>query len=305
MPVSILIAWTCVFHLVIFSLILFVKASRRSANYALGIFMLSFAYVHLNHLFLLYGIAYQVWFINELVFIAIFCIGPSFLQYVAKMTGNLIAWRKYPWLHLLPLLPSVVYLCTFFSNSTEDIRVYYEESLVRQPLSNTWLTAFATMQMALYIIWALVLLAKYNTRIACKPYYRSLNLRWLQLFGISLIGLCFIILPIMILLSASDALYLFVIMPVVTTLLYLFLFYKALTFPDTATENGILRHQEREKIDADVQQELVVGLQQIEATADAAAEQLMGDERFERILGQVSTLSKKLYQAIKEGNKYY
>src|SRR5690606_38811324 len=198
-------------------------------------------------------IADKVWLLNEQVFTAIFLIGPLYLSYVSYMTGITINWKKNLYWHILPVFFLLPYIGSFFFDSPAEKKEFYEQSLITQPFSNTLLLALGTIQVSIYVLWSLKLLKKYNTRIKQEFLYsRVLNLAWLYSLSILLLLICVVIAPVMIFFSDSDAFVLFTFMPIITTLLYLFIFYKSVTSVDLKTEQELIRQHELEKINNDI-----------------------------------------------------
>src|ERR1019366_8263307 len=101
-----------------------------------------------------------------------------------------------------------------------EIKNYYDAALVKQPLDMTLLTSLAAVQMAVYLIWSVLLLNRYNSLNKNKNNYELLELNWLKNLTLTLFIVVFIIAPIVIVLSKDDITVLTVFFPVMTLLIY-------------------------------------------------------------------------------------
>lgn len=297
------IAWICLIHLVIFSCVLLLKKDNGKANRVLAFFMLAFAYGHFNHLLVFYHVADKVWLLNEQVFTAIFLIGPLYLCYVSYMTGIQVNWKKHLHWHILPAFPLLIYLVSFFFDSPAERKEFYEQSLIAQPFSNTLLTALGAIQVSIYVLWSLKLLKKYNNHIKQKMLYsKAMSLSWLYSFSVVLLLICFVIAPVMIFLSDSDAFVLFTFMPIITTLLYLFIFCKSVTSADLETEKELIRKYELEKINNDIRNTDINGSIKkiISLSGNIQEKGNKAAENQEQILISAKELDKNLHKFISE-----
>lgn len=297
------IAWICLSHLVIFSCVLLFRKNNSKANRVLAFFMLTFAYGHFNHLLIFYRIADKVWLLNEQVFTAIFLIGPLYLSYVSYMTGITINWKKNLYWHILPVFFLLPYIGSFFFDSPAEKKEFYEQSLITQPFSNTLLLALGTIQVSIYVLWSLKLLKKYNTRIKQEFLYsRVLNLAWLYSLSILLLLICVVIAPVMIFFSDSDAFVLFTFMPIITTLLYLFIFYKSVTSVDLKTEQELIRQHELEKINNDIKnRDIDKSIKRIISLSDNMEEETnVSSDNQKQILMCARELDRNLHKFISE-----
>ncbi|MFD1629607.1 hypothetical protein [Pseudopedobacter beijingensis] len=217
------ISWVSFVHLFILGFLVLFKARKHQAFKFFAVFLFSFSYVHLNHLFILYHKAADLWMINEIVFLAIFILGPSYLQFVAQMVGIKILWRKYFWIHLVPVFCFLIYYFSFLLTSKQDLQSFYEQSIYRQPLSNTLLTSFAALQKGMYVLWSLYILHQHFKKTG------DYTLKWLMYATKGLLALCFVIAPIMIFIADKEADIIYVAMPITTGVLYLYFSFKILT----------------------------------------------------------------------------
>jgi len=294
------IAWICLIHLSVFCVLLLLKKDNRYANRMLAIFMAGLAYGHLNHILVFNQIAWQIFYINELVFVIPFFMGPAFLQYTACMTGAKIPWRKQLGLHLSPLLIIAPYYFSFFGDSPESLRIYYENSLITQPLSNNLMIGFMTAQLTIYMLWSLRILPRADREVAVNT-----DLGWLRWFIKGWLIICFVIVPLLIILTSTNAEVLFVLTSGISSAMYFFLFIKAVSTGGRTFETNRIRVQERARIGRLVYEDLGAEIRQISELSESLKKQLPADNEhtLRKIADQTSWLNEKLQQWTGQLNK--
>ncbi len=295
-----LIAWICLAHLSVFCVFLLLKKDNRSANRMLALFMAGLAYGHLNHILVFNHIAWRIFYINELVFVIPFFMGPAFLQYTAYMTGENIRWREYLWLHLSPLVFIVPYYLSFFGDSPEFLQNYYEHSLTAQPLSNNLLIGLLTAQLTIYMLWSLRILSKTNKEVASRA-----ELGWLRWFIKGWLIVCCVITPLLIIIASTDAEALFVLTSGISSILYFFLFVKAVSTGSRTFEIGQIRTRERVRVCQLVYEDLETEIRQISELSESLKGQLTTDNTrsLQKISDQAGWLNEKLRQWTGQLNK--
>lgn len=228
-----IVSWMSFLHLFVLAVLVLFKAKKHSAFRFFAFFLFSFSYVHLNHILVLHNKAAAMWMVNEIVFLAIFLLGPAFLQFVAEMLGEKINWQKYLYLHLIPFLFFLFYYSSFLFNNKNTLEKFYAEALHRQPLSNTILTSLAALQKGVYVYWSLLLLRRHFKKT------RDHSLKWLFNATRGLLLLCFVIAPLMIVMADRKTDVLFIAMPVTTSILYLYFSFKILTHETQVEEKAL------------------------------------------------------------------
>ncbi len=297
------VAWICLIHLSVFIAVLLIKKENRRANRMLAVFMAGLAIGHLNHLLVLMQVAWKVFYLNELVFVIPYFMGPAFLQYTVYMTGERFNWRKHGWIHFLPALFFLPYYISFFFDQPEERQKFYELCLHHQPISNSILLSVLTAQLTLYMLLSLRLQNRYHQRIRQTSSYRWLQLRWLTTFTILWLFICLVISPVLIVLSDSDVTALLVITPAITTILYLFLFLKAVSSRGKHYEQRLIRELERRKISHELYDELNTSITRIHMLSEAAKHETdTTASGLEEISRQSKQLTRNLRQLIRKLN---
>lgn len=304
MPSHEAIAWICLVHLLVFMTVLLIKKENRAANRMLALFMAGLAYGHLNHLLIMTHTAWKVFYLNELVFVIPFLMGPAFLQYTAYMTGIQINWRQNSWMHFLPALAIIPYYMSFFFDQPHELRQFYEISLYQQPVSNSLLLVMLTVQQLFYICWSRQLLTRYHRRIRQDTHYRQLRLRWLEAFIWLWLFLCVVVGPALIILSDADITVLYVLTPVITTILYFFLFVKAVGSGGHRQEQKFIRMLERRKIGQELYEGLGQSISRITLLSETAKQETaIAASELEEISGHAHKLRKRLRLLIQKLNR--
>lgn len=292
MDIKYYLAWICLIHLFIFAGILWSNKTNRKANRVLALFMLCLANVHICHILILSHKLTQVHFINEFGMISIFFVGPLYIQYVSYLTGIKINWKKYLYLHLIPLMPVLVWAIGFFFKTSSEINTYYEDALIKQPLDATIITSIATIQMGFYVIWSVRFLNRYTSQQKNEP--RLLDLKWLKTLTIVLLIATFIISPLLIILGNDDASAVYIYYPLMTILIYATIFYKSINLPNSEVEKKQIREQEREKISRDIHDDLGSGLSKISFITNSLKVQLQHDKKSMQQIDKISKTSQDL-----------
>lgn len=253
------IAWICMTHLLLFSSILYLKKTNRKANRLLACIMFCFGYVHLNHLIIQTHVVatapWMHWFAAA-CFPLIFLIGPCYLQYAAVMTGTNIQWKRYAWLHIFPFAAPLAYVSSFFLKTEGEIISFYENAMLVQPAEANLVLAVATLQSIFYWSWTVKIVVKYNSNLKSTPYASKMNLHWLTWITLSLISLSILIIPLSLYLVQSDITILYLVYPIISTSIYMTLFYKSMNFPSAEEEKVQLMKWERDQIAKDLHDEL-------------------------------------------------
>lgn len=260
----------CLIHQLVFTLILFLKKSDSHANRVLALFMLIFGGVHLDDMLIFTGTAWKYHYINETVHFLFFFLGPLYLRYTEYMTGIRINWRKHAWLHVLPFIIAAIYVVHLSFMPAEVLRKFYTDMITRPPVLNSLLNFFTGLQMGIYLVWSLRLVNRYNRRIRHRSYYRMLNLQWLRAMTIWLLLICYVIAPGLLLCADFNAAVLYAFQPIMTTVIYLFLLYRSVSFPGPDYEQQLIRQEERQKIRWDIYNEIGSGISRITLLSEAA-----------------------------------
>jgi signal transduction histidine kinase len=280
MMTSLIIAWVCMTHLFVFTGILLFRKNNLKLNRALAAIMFSFGYVHLNHILIITNIiTVQPWmhWVNAPCIPLIFMMGPTYFYYTSLMTGTHVEWRKYAWLHLLPITAAVWYTGSFLFKSQSEIVAYYEYASKLQPFDISVVLAIASVQGISYWVASIVYIIKYNQSINTHPAYSILNLQWLLWITISLIGLSIFIVPISLYISQNDISVLFITYPIISTCIYIMLMYKSLQVPGNKEVNDILLKTERDKIAQDLHDEMGGGLSTLAMISEKLENQKIDD----------------------------
>lgn len=294
------LAWICMIHLSVFSIILFFKKDNRKANMVLAFFMLILASIHVSHLLLLSEKIYDYHWLNEFCFLLLFFEGPLYLWYTSLMTGIPINWKKNLWLHLLPFVAPLWFMASFAFKTHAEIISYYEQAMLTQPFDATMVLAIVTLQSIVYWLWSINLLKQYNNRLRNKIYKNIMSLRWLYILTILLLLSALVLVPLLLWLIQSDISILYIYMPLITMAVYLALFYKSINFPGTEHEKKLIRELIREKISRDMHDELGAGITRIALLSETAKKgSVINDYKcFEEISGNARQLADSLKEII-------
>ncbi|MBC7451516.1 MAG: hypothetical protein H7259_08520, partial [Cytophagales bacterium] len=104
----------------------------------------------------------QYHFLNELGFFFLFTQGPLYLLYVSYMTGISIPWKRQAVWHILPLLPSIVFIVNGSLKPGVEIAAYYKSTVEGgQPLDAACLLSLLILQFGWYLAWSIRLLNQY------------------------------------------------------------------------------------------------------------------------------------------------
>lgn len=294
MDIKYTLAFICLFHLLLFSIVLWSKKSNRKANRVLAILMLCFAGGHLNNILILSHLIVKFHFLKDLAFVMIFLIGPLYLQYVSCITDIKINWKKYFYLHLIPFVPVLLYVMSFFFKTSDEINTYYENAIIQQPLDATVITSLAAIQIGFYLIWSIRLINRYANYLKSENNTESQSLKWLKTITIILVVVTFIISPFLIAFANNDNNAIYIYYPVMTMLIYGTIFYKSINFPDAEAEKKRIREHLREKISRDMHDDLGSGLSKISFVSNSLKEQLQHDKNSMEQVEKISQTSKDL-----------
>lgn len=127
-----IVSWMSFLHLFVLAVLVLFKAKKHPAFRFFAFFLFSFSYVHINHILVLHNKAAAMWMVNEIVFLAIFLLGPAFLQFVAEMLGEKINWQKYLYLHLIPFLFFCFTILLFYL----IIRIHWKSFMQKHCIGN-------------------------------------------------------------------------------------------------------------------------------------------------------------------------
>ena len=294
MDIKYYLAWICLIHMLLFACVLWSKKTNLKANRVLASFMLCFASVHFTHILILTHVVAKFHFLNESCIILVFLLGPLYLQYVSYITDIKINWGKHYYLHLLPFIPSILWIISFFFKTNDEITIYYENILIKEPLDLTILTSMAAIQMGFYLIWSVRLLNRYRNNLKNENNNELLNLKWLQALTIILLIVTFIIAPLLIALAKGDVNAIYLYYPIMTILIYGTIFYKSMTLPDTELEKKRIREHVREKISRDMHDDLGSGLSKISFISNNLKGQLQHDKNSMKQVEKISQTSQEL-----------
>lgn len=297
------LGWISMLHLLLFAVLLFLKKNNGNANKILALFMLIFAGVHIDDILVFSRIAWKYHYINEGAHFLFFFLGPLYLQYTAYMCGASINWKKHLWLHLLPFAFAGFYVIYVGTKPEEELKLFYTSLVHQPPLIFLLLNFFNALQMGIYLLWSLKLIFSYNKKLQGKVYYNQLNLNWLKQLTFYLLLTCYVIAPVLLWLSDTDTFPLYAFQPVMTTVIYLMLFYKSITFPGAEYEKKIIREQEQLIVNREVYNELAEGIAQISNLAERIELQnTESREKLKQISGNAGSLSGKLRIIIEKLN---
>lgn len=257
--VSLTVAWICMTHLMVFAIVLLFKAKGRAANRTLAAIMFCFGYVHLNHILIITGsMTEHPWthWPNVISFLFIYLVGPLFLHYTSLLTGTPVQWRRYLWVHLPPLAVPVWYIARFLFLSEQEIIDYYRMAMVVQPWDANVAVAVVTVQGCAYWLWCLRMLKRHDERIRERPFYREMNLKWLSSIIIGLLVLSFLIIPASLYVIRDDVTVLFMVYPILSTTIYMALFFSSMRFPSEQEERDMMMELLRQRLSRDFHDEL-------------------------------------------------
>lgn len=294
MDIKYILAWICLVQLCFFAILLWSKKTNQKANQILALLMLCFAYVHFTHILFLTHLVAKLHFLNEFGAIQIFFIGPLYLHYVSCLTDIKINWKKYFYLHLVPFIPVLIYATGFCFKTSDEIKMYFENATLKQPLDATIVTSLAALQMGFYLIWGVRLINRYDKNLKRENNSEILSLKWLKTITITLLLVTFVIAPVLIALANNDGSAVDIYYPIMTISIYATFFYKSINFPDAEDEKKRIREHVREKISRDMHDDLGSGLSKISFISNHLKEQLQHDKNSTEQLEKISQTSKDL-----------
>lgn len=239
-------------HLVLFAILLLGKKGNSDSGRILALFMLIFAGVHIDDMLIHSGLAWKYHYINEAVHFLFFFLGPLYLLYTSHMTGIPVNWSKYWWVHTLPFIAAIAYLIIPFTKTPEEIRHFYTGMRDQLPFEHWLINMINSVQMGIYLIQSLKLIRRYDHSVKNKDNYSILSLQWLFWLTIWLILVCFVLAPLLLFLADKDTTALYYFQPVMTTVIYLILCIKSITFPGPDYEKQLIRTELRQRIQTDI-----------------------------------------------------
>jgi len=239
-------------HLVLFAILLLVKKGASDTGKILTLFMLIFSGVHIDDMLIHSGLAWKYHYINEAAHFLFFFLGPLYLLHTSHMTGIPVKWGKYWWLHALPFSAAIAYLIIPFTKTPEEIRHFYTHMCDQLPFEHWLINMINSVQMGIYLIQSLKLIRRYDRNVKSKANPSGLSLQWLFWLTIWLMLVCFVLAPLLLFLADKDTTALYYFQPVMTTVIYLILCIKSITFPGPDYEKQLIRTELRQKIQTDI-----------------------------------------------------
>jgi len=286
----------------VFAIVLLFKGRGRAANRTLAAIMFCFGYVHLNHILIITGSMMEhPWthWPNVISFLIIYLIGPLFLHYTSLLTGSAVQWREYFWIHLLPMIVPVWYIGRFLFLTEQEIIEYYRMAMIVQPWDANVAVAVVTVQGCAYWLWCLRMLKHHDQRIRDRPFYKEMNLKWLSTTIISLLVLSFLIIPVSLYVIRNDVTVLFMFYPILSTTIYMALFFSSIRFPSEQEERDMMMELLRHRLSRDFHDELGGDLSKLSVISQRLELLAADDPEIARYTRSVRDTSAQLHDSIR------
>ena len=162
---------------------------NEKANRWLSAFIATFALVTLSDVLERTVELHRVGSVLILFDWGIMLLGPFILIYVMELTGERYRFKKWWFLHFLPaVLLLLICIPFYFLPSEQKIKLVLDDMKEAQNRHWEFFDVFVVMQIAAYLVWAVIILRKYSHSL-CEHYsdLKHRNLRWLTIFiGVSL-----------------------------------------------------------------------------------------------------------------------
>lgn len=222
----------CCLHLWLLCLFLFFKKNKSIADQILALFLLSFSFIHVQHLVLQKGYLNEIPYLDPVMGIVLSVLGPLFFFYVRAMTGEQELLKKSR-IHALILIPSILNLLfLLLTRKASQLQSYYyadSSNGTSYTLINLLLLFGMTAYLLLYLIASIYVLNRHTANVkASYSNVKRLQLGWLKDLIVILMVFSCIIAPVTILISDTKVSQLTI--AYFSTFIYFIIVYKSLNY---------------------------------------------------------------------------